>query len=149
MAKMSITFDGFDKLAEAIDRVGGDLHKAADEALTETSEIVSENLTTAAAMYNGRGKGLKGYSTGAMYRAIRRDADVEWSGSVAEVGVGFTTNGGSTTAGFMHSIFVMYGTPRMAKDPKIYAAIKGTRTRKEIEKAQEEIMLKHLALVKG
>ena len=40
----------------------------------------------------------------------------------------------------------MYGTPRMSKDPKVYNAIKGTRTRKAIAKKQEEIMVKHLKL---
>jgi hypothetical protein len=40
----------------------------------------------------------------------------------------------------------MYGTPRMAKNPKVYNAIKGTKVKNEIAKKQEEIMKKHLEL---
>ena len=148
MAKMSITFDGFAKLAEDIDGIGGDLHSAVDEALTETQTIVQENLNTAASVYDKKGGGRKGYATGKMYNSIIQDVKVDWNGTVAEVKTGFTGEGGNF-AGFMHSIFVMYGTPRMSKDMKVYNAIKGTKTRKQIAKAQEEIMVKHLELGKG
>lgn len=144
MATMSITFDGFNDLAASIDRVGGDLKPAVNEALEETQKVVQDNLMPAAAIYDR--KGLKGYATGKMYSAMITDTRIDWQGNVAEVKVGFSTNGGGSKAGFMHSIFVMYGTPRMAKDPKIYNAIKGTKTRKQIAKAQEEIMQKHLKL---
>lgn len=149
MAKMSITFDGFNKLAEDIDAIGGDLHAAVDEALTETQKIVQENLTTAASVYAAKGGGLKGYATGKMYNSIIQDAYVEWKGTVAHVGTGFTSLGDGGFAGFMHSIFVMYGTPRMAKDAKVYNAIKGAKTRKQIAEKQDEIMKKHLELGKG
>lgn len=147
MAKrMSITFDGFEKLAEDIDAIGGDLHSAVDEALEETQFIVQDNLTTAAEVYQHGG--LKGYATGKMYKSIIQDVRIDWKGLIAEVKTGFTGSGGHF-AGFMHSIFVMYGTPRMAKDPKVYNAIKGTRTRKQIAEKQEEIMVKHLKLGEG
>ena len=144
MARMSITFDGFADLADAVDRAGGDLKKAVDEALTDTQKVVQDNLQSAAEVYQHGGK--KGYATGKMYNAIIRNASVFWSGNVAEVGTGFTTNGRSTVAGFMHSLFVMYGTPRMKKDTQVYNAIKGARTRAEIAKVQEEVMQKHLKL---
>lgn len=144
MAKMSILFDGFKDLAAAIDRADGDLKSAVNEALADTSDIVKENLIPAAAIYDR--KGMKGYATGKMYRSIIKDTRIDWEGSVGTVKVGFSTNGGGSMAGFMHSIFVMYGTPRMAKDSNIYNAIKGTKTRKQIAKSQEEIMQKHLKL---
>lgn len=148
MAKMSITFDGFEKLAEDIDAIDGDLHAAVDEALQETQSIVQANVESSALSYNHKGGGRKGYATGKMYNSIIRDTGIIWKGTVAEVNTGFSGSKGSI-AGFMHSIFVMYGTPRMAKDPKIYNAIKGTATRKQIAKVQEEIMSKHLELGKG
>lgn len=141
MAKMQILFDGFEDLAYAIDEADADLQAAVDEALQETQEIVKASLMPAAAVYDR--KGLKGYATGKMYKKIITDTSVEWSGTVATVNTGFTLEGSG-----WHSIFVMYGTPRMTKDPKIYDAIKGTKVRKEIAKAQEEIMQKHLDLAK-
>ena len=147
MAKMSITFNGFAKLAEDIDAIGGDLHAAVDEALQETQSIVQDNVTSASAVYAAKGR--KGYAKGDMYNSIIQDLGIEWKGTVAEVKTGFSANGGATWAGFMHSIFVMYGTPKMAKDAKVYNAIKGSKTRKEIAEKQEEIMVKHLELGKG
>lgn len=144
MAKMSIVFDGFSDLAQAIDKAGGDLKEAVDEALTKTQKVVQENVTSAATVYSA--KGLKGYATGAMYRAILGESSPEWQGSVASVESGFTTNGGATMAGFLHSIFVMYGTPRMSKDQKLYNAIKGTKTKKQIAEIQQEVMNEHLKL---
>lgn len=146
MAKMSITFDGFEKLAEDIDAIGGDLHAAVDEALEETQFIIQSNLVNAASIYAG--KGVKGYATGEMFRTIIQDLQIDWRGTIAEVKTGFSGEG-ANLSGFMHSIFVMYGTPRMAKNAKVYNAIKGTKTRKEIAEKQEEIMVKHLELGKG
>ena len=140
MAKMSIIFDGFAELAEMVDKAGADLQKAVNEELVESQKIVQQNLTTGAAVYAA--KGLKGYATGNMYGTIIGDGAVSWAGSVATVNAGFKLNQG----GGWHSIFVMYGTPRMSKDPKVYNAIKGTKTRKAIAKKQEEIMVKHLKL---
>ena len=144
MAKMQILFDGFENLAYAIDEAEKDLHAAVDEALTETAEIVKANLTPAAAVYGAKGR--KGYATGKMLESMIKDTRIDWSGMVAEVGVGFSTNNYTTYVGFMHSIFVMYGTPRYKKDQKIYNAIRGTKVKKEIAAKQEEVMQKHLQL---
>ncbi len=140
MAKMSITFDGFKDLAEAIDRSGKDVKTAVNEALTKTQKLVQNNVTTAAAPYAH--KGVKGYATGEMYRTIIKDAQVTWAGSIATVGAGFKI---SQQGGF-HSIFVMYGTPRMAKDPKVYNAIKGTKTKKDIAELQKNVMGDYLKM---
>jgi hypothetical protein len=137
---MSILFDGFAELAEMVDKSGADLKEAVNEALVESQKIVQHNLTTGAAVYAA--KGLKGYATGDMYSTIIGDGAISWEGSVATVNAGFRLDQG----GGWHSIFVMYGTPRMSKDTKVYNAIKGTKTRKAIAKKQEEIMVKHLKL---
>lgn len=140
--KMSIIFDGFKDLAEAVDRSGNDMHKAVDEALNDTQQLIQSNLTSAAAIYAAKGR--KGYATGAMYGTIIGDGGVSWAGQVATVDTGFriSANGG------WHSIFVMYGTPRMAKDTKVFNAIKGTKTRKDIAEKQQEVMEKYINLGK-
>lgn len=143
MAKMAILFDGFADLAYRIDAMGGDLHLAVDEALTETQKLVQENVSTAAEPYAKGGR--KGYATGAMYNSILDDARIKWNGNVAEVDVGFDL----TTKGGYHSIFMMYGTPRIAKDTKLFNSIKGTRIRNQIAELQKEIMMKHLNLGGG
>lgn len=140
MAKMQIIFDGFDQLAADIDRMGGDLHAAVDEALTATQQLIQDNLTTAAAPYSAKGR--KGYAKGNMYKTILKDKRITWKGEVAEVDVGFDL----MAKGGWHSIFMMYGTPRITKDQQIYNAIKGAKTRQQIEKLQQETMQKYLGL---
>ena len=140
MAKMKIIFDGFADLAYRIDQMGGDLHTAVDDALTETQKLVQENLVTAAEPYAAKGR--KGYATGKMYASILKDARINWKGMVAEVDVGFDL----MTKGGYHSIFIMYGTPKMAKDNAIYNAIKGSKTKRQIAEVQKEVMTKYLNL---
>lgn len=141
MARMSIMFDGFKDLAQVIDDCSGTetLHKAVDEALTETGKYVQDQVNQAALPYAH--KGLKGYATGAMFNALKKDNPVIWTSPfIAEVSVGFNLK----DKGGFHSIFVMYGTPRMAKDQKLYNSIKGTKTKKEIEQIQKEVLGKYL-----
>lgn len=138
MSKMSITFDGFSDLANAVDKSGADLKKAVDDALTQTQQLIEDNLVTAADVYAH--KGLKGYATGAMYKTIIKNSKVEWTGTVASVDAGFKLR----EKGGFHSIFVMYGTPRIAKDVKLYNAIKGTKTQKEIAELQQKVMSEYV-----
>lgn len=140
MARMGILFDGFKELAIAVDRMDPKaLKPAVEKALNTTGEYVQEAVNEAAYPYAY--KGLKGYATGDMYNALKKDNPVIWkSPFVAEVSVGFNLY----EKGGFHSIFVMYGTPRIAKDQKLYNAIKGTRTQHAIAKIQNDILTEAL-----
>lgn len=144
MAKMGLTFNGFREMAARIDEIGGDayLHRAVNEALTETQKIIQNNVEQAAAIYARKGGGQKGYATGEMWRAVKRNVQIEWIGSIAVVHVGFDLN----IPGGFHSIFVMYGTPRMQKDTKLYNAIFGAKTKKQIAEKQKEVLAKYIGL---
>lgn len=146
MAGMNILFDGFSDLARQIDKAGENLEKAVDEALTNTFDVVQDNVRKASAIYSAKGGGKKGYATGSMYRAIKTDSDVYWVGSIAEVSVGFNLGDYRDMEAGFHSIFIMYGTPKYPKDRKVYNSIKGTKTRKDIAKIQQETMMKYINL---
>ena len=79
-----------------------------------------------------------------MYESIIENERGEWDGTGATVDTGFSA--AKNKASFLHSIFVMYGTPKMAKDQKVYNAIKGARTKKKIAEKQEEVLRKYLKL---
>lgn len=138
MARMSILFDGFKDLAAAIDRVDSNAMKSAvEKALDETGKLVQGKVNQAALPYANKGGGLKGYATGEMFKALKKDNPVIWiTPYIAEVSVGFNLD----APGGFHSIWVMYGTPRMSKDQKLYNSIKGTRTKHAIALLQKQIL---------
>ena len=147
--KMSITFNGFETMAAELEKIGGDLKPAVNEALEETQKYIQQQVESAVEPYQDGGQ--KGYAKGDMYKSIITNPKIEWSGSVASVNVGFSKQ--LDWKGFMHSIFVMYGVPAHGKfnrgyhkDAKVYNSIRGIRTKKQIEKIQKEIMEKHLKL---
>ena len=141
MAKMRLTFDGLDRLARRIDEIEGDIKPAADEALTKVQRYVQENVRQASAKYT---KGGTTYSTGRMRAAIKPDNGPEWAGTVASVHVGFEIY--AAGGGGMHSIWRMYGTPRAAKDTRLYNAIRGVRTRKQVREIMEKTFIEHAKL---
>ena len=140
MAKMKIIGDPIGDMLEEMDRKGIDIKPAVNEALEKTTQLITSNLQSAAAPYQH--KGLKGYATGAMYDDIITGDQVKWIGSIAEVNAGFNLQG----KGGYHSIFIMYGTPKMDKNTKVYNAVRGTGTKKRIKTLQAEIMMKYMKL---
>ncbi|MFR3520381.1 MAG: hypothetical protein ACLTT4_18380, partial [Coprobacillus cateniformis] len=72
-----------------------------------------------------------------------RENGVTWEGFVATVDVGFRIREGG-----LPSIFLMYGTPKMKKDTKLYNAIRGAKTKKYIYELQTEAMTRHISLAK-
>lgn len=146
MARMKLFFPGIADALYRLDEIEGDLKAATEEALQESAKIVQTEVTKAASKYQNKGGG-KGYATGAMYKAIKKDYQIHWAGSVAEIGVGF--NIGSDDPGGIHSIFLMYGTPRMDKDQKLYNAVYGSKTARRVWAAQEKVFEKYLSLAGG
>lgn len=94
----------FADMAEKIDRLGGDLKKIIDEALNEAGEKITAD--THAAMAKGGLPAQGKYSTGKTEGTII-NGRVSWSGSVAELPVGFDKS--KPGAGG----FLITGTPRM------------------------------------
>ena len=73
-------------------------------------------------------------------RSLKRTAAVEWNGTVAEIGIGFKISQGG-----LPSIFLMYGTPKIQPDKNLYAAIYGSKTKKEVKTIQEDIFAEEIA----
>ena len=129
--KMRLEFTGFEEMAERLDKLGGDLKKTTEKALTETHKLLTPKVEEAFKRHDVK------YSHATM-KSLKKDPKVEWSGSVAAIGVGFKISEG----GFP-SIFIMYGTPRMQPDKKLYNAIYGNK--KKVRELQERIFAEEIA----
>lgn len=120
--KMGLQFTGFEEMIERLEKANGDVKKVTEEALKESQKIVAKNS------HDVMGKH---HRSGRTETSIVEDGKVEWSGLTASIGVGFDIKGGG-----LASIFLMYGTPRMKKDQKVYNAVYSKKTQDEIARVQ-------------
>lgn len=133
--KVACDFDGFDVLLEAIETVNHDIRPMVTETMEHAHALVTHEA--AAAIQRHR-------RSGDTERSLITEPSVKWEGTTADVDVGFRIRNGG-----LPSIFLMYGTPRMAKDTKLYAAFKGAKIQKKIKEEQRKVMEKYLTLAKG
>jgi HK97 gp10 family phage protein len=131
MPKIKLEFDGFNDVIQKLEKLDGDVRKTTEKALKETHKIITSKAEAAIIPHR---------RTGRTQKSLVRKADVEWNGTTASVYVGFDFEKG----GLPH-IFLMWGTPRMKKDPKFYAAFYSDRTYQEVQAAQEKIFFDEIA----
>lgn len=135
MPKFQVEFAGFDQVISKLKRLDGDVKSVTEKALKETHKTVTTKAEEAIA---------KHHRTGRTESTLERSADVEWSSEVATVNVGFNIRNGG-----LASIFLMYGTPRVSKDQKLYNAFYGSATRTEVLKLQEDIFYEEIRRLNG
>ena len=123
--KTRIEFEGFEEVIARLKKLDGDIKGVTEKALRETHKVITKNAETAIAPHK---------QTGATEKSLKRNAEIEWAGSVASVETGFSIRNGG-----LPSIFLMYGTPRMKKDQNLYNAFFGNKTKKEVMELQETI----------
>lgn len=123
--KLTLQFDGFADMAARLDELGGDLKAITEEALQASFDHVTPKLA----------EDIKPHKRSGMTEAsLRKRETVEWDGSVGSINVGFDIENGG-----LPSVFLMYGTPRMKPDRKLYNDIYGAKTKKEIAQIQGDI----------
>lgn len=123
--KLTIDFKQFVNVAEQVARLGGNVDTVVEDCLKKSRDLVTDNL---------KQEMRKHHLTGDTEKSIRDNEPVKWERDRASIKVGFDiANGG------LPSIFLMYGTPRMKKDKKLYNAVYGAKIKKEVKKLQQEI----------
>lgn len=123
MAKLKFEFDGLEKMMEDMHKMGANVKEVTKSALEKSREYINKNLENAMIPHNRTGKTME---------SIKKEP-IEWQGTVAKIPVGFNIKNG----GFP-SIFLMYGTPKMKKDTKLYNAIYGSKTKKKVKEIINE-----------
>lgn len=123
--KIGLEFKGFEEMIQNLEALDGDVKEAVEGSLKVATDTIASKLKPEMKKHN---------RTGATKRSIVDHTSVKWEGSTASIDVGFNLKQGG-----MPSIFLMYGTPKMAKDQALYDAIYGTRVKREIAKRQKAI----------
>ena len=133
--RVRIQFGGFEEYAERIDRLNGDLKSIFNEALIESKKLVTPEI---------KKKMEKHHLTGDTEESIDENFEVDWNGNIGEIKVGFDIKEGG-----LPSIFLMYGTPRVKPDKKLYNSIYGAATKRKISELQKEIFERELRRLGG
>ena len=124
--KIGLELAGFEELISDRDALNGDIKGAVSDSLKVAHETVTPKVQADMKRHK---------RTGRTADAIVTTSGVQWEGTTASIDVGFRFQKG------LASVFLMYGTPRMKKDTKLYNDIYGSKTKKEIAAKQEKILL--------
>lgn len=134
-SKLKLEFDGLDNVIQKLTKLGSNVKGTAEKALKESHKIVTDKAKKAIQPH---------HLTGATEKSIYSPPEVNWAGNIASVPVGFSIRNG----GLAH-IFLMYGTPRIKKDQKLYNAFFSKATKDEIKTIQEDIFYDELRRLNG
>lgn len=129
---LKLELSGFNELVTKLEGLNGDVKKVVTNALTQAGETIEEDTKEAVQKSNLPAKGR--YSTGDTEKAIV-NPKVEWSGTVASVGVGFDY-AKSGAGGFL-----ITGTPRMQPDRELQKIYKQKKYMSNIQKDMQEVVL--------
>lgn len=133
--RVYLEFEGFDNVISKLNKLGGNIKGTTEKALKKIHTIITQKAEEAITPHN---------KTRQTEKSLRKEAEIEWEGTIASVKTGF-----SISEGGLASIFLMYGTPRQGKDQKMYNAFWSKSTRDEVQKAQEEIFYNEIRRLNG
>lgn len=128
--KLTLSFDGMEEMIKALEEAEADVKKETENALSDSRNIITTNLEKAIGPHR---------FTGETEGSLARNEEVKWEGTTASLQVGFDIGHGG-----LASIFLMYGTPKMAPDRRLYNAIYGSGTKKKVAEAQRKAFEKAL-----
>lgn len=135
-SKWAFNFGEMEALAAKIEKMGGNLEEAVEDALQGTHDLITPKLAAGIARHDYSGR------TG---KSLDKAPAVTWkSPLVAQVNIGF-----DLTAGGVPSIFLMWGTPkRKASEMPVDKAFKnaafGPAVKREVAKLQREALEAYL-----
>lgn len=126
-SKFAFNFKEMAVLAERIENMGGNLQEACEEALLATHDLITTELSGGIARH---------VQTGETQGALERSPHVEWITPLkAQVNIGFDLKNGGWP-----SIFLMWGTPKMAPDMALQKAAFGPKVKREVARVQREAL---------
>ena len=135
-SKWAFRFDEMEALAAKIEKMGGSLEEAVEDALQGTHDLITPKLAQNIARHNVSGDTEK---------SLDKAPAVTWKNPlVAQVNIGF-----DLTSGGLPSVFLMWGTPKrkaseMPVDKKLKNAAFGPAVKREVAQLQREALEAYL-----
>lgn len=133
--RLTIDFQGFEEMYAKLDKLQAGTKEITEKALEAAFDEITPKVDQAMAPHDIK------YSHDTR-KSLVKTKKVVWNGSVAYVNIGFDISNGG-----LASIFLMYGTPRMSPDRKLYNAIYGGSTKKKVREIQSKIFNEELKKV--
>lgn len=130
---LKLDMKGFDEYLTKLDKLGADLKPIITDALSEVGETIGDDTLDAVDKSNLPAGGE--YSKGDTEKSVILSPEVEWIGTVAEIGVGFDY--GKPGAGG----YLITGTPRMAPDRALNRMYKGRKYMSQIKNDIKDILV--------
>ena len=138
--KIGIDFNGFAEYAEKIDSLGGNLRRIFADAMEQIAEEVQADTLDALATANLPAKGT--YSHGQTKESLV-EPRVDWSGSIAEVPLGFDfTKPGAGG-------WLITGTPRMQPDAALNKIYRNNSYWRKHQKTIEQLFAQEVKRIMG
>lgn len=126
-SKFAFNFEEMAGLAASIERAGGSLEKACEDALIATHDMITSQLSTGIAQH---------VETGVTQGSLEKAPRIVWLDPMkAQVNIGF-----NLAAGGWPSIFLMWGTPKMAPDTNLKNAAFGPKVRRGVAEIQRKTL---------
>ena len=123
--RFGINFKGVEETFERLDKLNGDVKRITEKALEASFNVVTPGVESTIQPHR---------LSGSTEKSLVKNPTVKWEGGVAKLPVGFDISNGG-----LPSIFLMYGTPTVTPDKKIYNSIYGTSVKKRVSNIQSEI----------
>jgi hypothetical protein len=143
MAKLSIKIDGLNEYINKLNQVGGNVHKAIENALIESHELITKQVKDALAKgvplkNGGRSNPIDMYKsngTGNMAKSFMDEPYVNWFGDRAIIQVGFNQSISQ------HATYMMItGTAYTKPSTQLYNAIYGKKTKEKVAEIQKNAL---------
>lgn len=130
--RLSLELSGFDEIITKLDELYEDVRPILTEAMENAAEMVEYD--TEAAVKKAHLPAHGRYSTGDTEKSIVRNAKVEWSGTVGEIGIGFdkTKKGAGG--------FLITGTPRMRPDWELERMYTQKKYKREVQETISDVL---------
>lgn len=128
---LKLDVSGFEEYIQKLEKLEADLKSIVSDALNQAGETITDDTFDAVSDSNLPRGGE--YSTGKTKESIIKNPRIKWSGTTAEIGVGFDFN--KPGAGG----YLITGTPRMAPDKALNKIYKSKKYMKDIQKDMIDI----------